>query len=129
VSDAIHIAAKRPFGGPLSAGEHLLWIQWRLLGARQKLRQLRLSGNGKNLKVANFFGHVTKSVNGNRRMSIRRLGEKAFLTTEQISDGLLHHCAANLRDGTRQRNIFRAGLDAILGVATLLDPAIAHERR
>ena len=46
---------------------------------------------------------------------------------EQITHRLFHDIAANLGDGSGQRNILWTDLDAILRIATLLDTAITHQ--
>jgi|SRR5580698_11326990 hypothetical protein len=46
---------------------------------------------------------------------------------EKISYGLSDNFAADLGNRLRQRNVFGANLDAVLGVAALLDSSIAHQ--
>src|SRR5258708_17633713 len=50
-------------------------------------------------------------------------------TPEKIADGLLHDRTADLGDGSGQRDILGADLNAILRVPAFLDPAIAHQSR
>jgi hypothetical protein len=53
--------------------------------------------------------------------------ETRNLLSEQIPNGLFHDLAAHLSDGHREGNVLRTDLDAVLGVSTLVDAAIAHQ--
>ena len=52
----------------------------------------------------------------------------AGLEAEEVEDGLLHYVAANITDGSGERNFFGADLDAVLRVAAFLNSTVAHER-
>src|ERR1039458_7111882 len=56
------------------------------------------------------------------------LGLAAALAFEPVFDFLRNHVAANVRDRIRQRNLFRADLDAILCKAAFLNAAVAGKR-
>lgn len=60
----------------------------------------------------------------------RGLGLRADhdLSGKDVFDRLAHDLAANFGDGVGQRDVFGADFNAILGVAALLDAAIAHQR-
>src|SRR5580692_1630714 len=49
----------------------------------------------------------------------------ALSLAEKVTDGLFHHCAADLGNRARQGDVLRTGFHAIVCVAAFLDAAIA----
>ena len=60
-------------------------------------------------------------------MNLRSESKYGALLPEKVSKSLLHHLAANLRNGSGEGNLFGANLHTVLRVAAFLNATIAHE--
>src|SRR5215468_2616290 len=67
-------------------------------------------------------------VSPTRKRNPRARAPALHLLAEQIADCLLHDVASNFCNRSRQRDIFRTNLQAVLCIAALLDASVAHER-